>query len=405
MTTTVNRTDLVRTIAGREISVKLHDKGFIASTVVFLVVIVAATVLPAILAGGTPSYTLAVTPGGAAQVADSAAQLGALSDDDRPDGVPAADITVVAVDSVDEGLADEDTDAVLSVDGTQATLSGRDEVPDDLVTLVTIAHQQAVVAGVAAEAGLSDEQVSTVTAPPAPEVVLTDPGPDFAVPPQLVIFVFGFLFYFTVLTFGLSIAQSVVEEKQSRVVELLVAAVPIRWLLAGKVLGNATLAIGQVVAIMGAGLIGASLTGSGDIISQVAAVSGWFIAFFVVGFLMLACLWAVAGSLASRVEDLQSTTMYMQLAVMVPFFAAILVQDDTPLQRVLSYFPLTAPLVMPSRLAYGTAEPWEPWIALIVVLLTAVALIAIGARLYAGSVLNTSKRTNLVSAWAQGASA
>jgi len=404
MSASANRTDLVRIVAGREISVKLHDKGFIAATIVFLAVIVAATVIPALLSGGTPSYTLGVTPGATAQ-ATLAQQLGALADDERPMGVPAAVITIAEVDSVASGLADEKNIAVLSVDGTAATLSGRDTVPDELVTLVTSAHTQTVVGEVASDAGLSEAQMTTLTAPQPPKVVLSDPPPTFAVPPQLVVLVFGFLFYFAVLTFGLSIAQSVVEEKQSRVVELLVAAVPLRWLLSGKVLGNAVLAIAQVAIIIGAGLVGASLTGSGDIISQVAGVSGWFLAFFVVGFLMLACLWAVAGSLASRIEDLQSTTLYMQVAVMVPFFAAILIQDDNPLQRVLSYFPLTAPLMMPARLAQGTAAGWEPWVAMVIVLVTAIALIGIGARLYAGSVLNTSKRTSLRAAWKKGAGA
>ncbi|WP_062210662.1 ABC transporter permease [Demequina oxidasica] len=404
MSTTANRSDLVRTIAGREISVKLHDKGFIASTVVFLVVIVVATVLPALLQGGTPSYTVGVTQGAQSE-AEIAQQLGGLNDDERPADVPAADITLVDVASVDEGFADEDVDAVLTVDGQDAVLSGRASMPGELLTLVTIAHAQTVIGAVATEAGLDADQLATLTAPPAPQVVLADPPPDFAVPPQLVIIVFGFLFYFSVLTFGMSIAQSVVEEKQSRVVELLVAAVPIRWLLSGKVLGNAVLAISQVAIIIGAGLIGASVTGASDVIGQVAGVSGWFLAFFVVGFLMLACLWAVAGSLASRIEDLQSTTLYMQIVVMVPFFAAVLIQDDTPLQRVLSYFPLTAPLLMPARMIQGTAAGWEPWVAMALVLLTAAILIVVGARLYAGSVLNTSQRSHVRSAWVQGAGA
>lgn len=404
MSASANRSDLVKIVAGREISVKLHDRGFLASTAVFLVVIVAAIVLPALLSGGTPAFTMAVTAGTQKQ-AETAVALGAMSDDERPANVPAAQITLVDADSVEEALADEDTVAVLSLDGQDTVISGRDQVPDELLTLVTIAHAQEVVGGIAADAGLGSEQVATLTSPPPPKVVLSDPPPDFAVPPQFVVMVFGFLFYFSVLTFGLSIAQSVVEEKQSRVVELLVAAVPLKWLLSGKVLGNAALAIGQVAVIVGAGLIGASATGAQDLVSQVAGVSGWFLAFFVVGFLMLACLWAVAGSLASRIEDLQSTTMYMQVAVMAPFFAAILLTDDTPLQRFLSYFPLTAPLLMPSRLAQGTAAGWEPWLALVIVLATAVALIFVGARLYAGSVLNTSKRTSLRSAWAKGSGA
>ncbi|GIG54003.1 ABC transporter permease [Demequina activiva] len=403
--TAPQRGALVRVIAGREISVKLHDKGFIASTIVFLVVIVAAVAIPALIGGGTPEYRVGVAPG-AEQVVDAAAGLGALPADERPPGVPEAQVDSVPVEEPQAALESDDSlTAVVSVDGDQATIYGRDGVPEELRALITTAGAQATIARVSGEAGLTDAQLDGLLAPPVPDVVLTDPGPDHAVPPELLVLVFGFLFYFAVLTFGMSIAQSVVEEKQSRVVELLVAAVPMRWMLAGKVAGNTVLAIAQVALIVGAGLVGAALTGSSDVVSQALGASGWFLAFFLGGFLMLACLWAVAGSLASRIEDLQSTTLYMQLAVMIPFFSAIFITDDGWLQRVLSYFPLTAPLLMPARMLHGNAAPWEPWAALAIVLATAVVLIGVGARLYSGSVLNTSKRTSLVAAWRAGSGA
>lgn len=403
--TAPQRGTLVRVIAGREISVKLHDKGFLASTVVFLVVIVAAVAIPALIGGGTPEHRVGVASG-AEQVVDTAAALGTLPDDERAPGVPAARIESVPVDDAATALeADPTLDAAVAVDGDQATVYGRDGVPDELRALITTASAQLTIERVSQEAGLTDPQLESLVAPPPPEVVLLEPGPDFAVPPELLVLVFGFLFYFAVLTFGMSIAQSVVEEKQSRVVELLVAAVPVRWMLAGKVTGNTVLAIAQVALIVGAGLVGAALTGSRDVVSQALGASGWFLAFFLGGFLMLACLWAVAGSLASRIEDLQSTTLYMQLAVMVPFFAAIFVTEDGWLQRVLSYFPLTAPLLMPARMLHENAAPWEPWVALGIVLATAALLVGVGARLYSGSVLNTSKRTSVLAAWKAGSGA
>ena len=402
------RGTLVKVIAGREISVKLKDKGFLWSTVVFVLVIVAAIAIPAVLAGGTPSYRLGVGPG-AQPLAESAAALGAQAEEGSTGaaGVEPVTLELVPVEDPQAAVADEDAqlDAALAVDGDAATLYGDTGVSSDITTLVDTAGAQAMISRVSQEAGLTDAQLSTLLAPPAPEVVLLEPGPDFAVPPELLALVFGFLFYFAVLTFGMAIAQSVVEEKQSRVVELLVAAVPMRWMLAGKVLGNTVLALAQVTLIVGAGLVGAVVTGSGDIVSQSLGASGWFLAFFLCGFLMLACLWAVAGSLASRIEDLQSTTLYMQLAVMVPFFASVFITEDGWLQRVLSYVPLTSPLLMPARLVHGTAAAWEPFVALALVLATAVVLVAVGARLYSGSVLNTSKRTSIMAAWRAGSGA
>jgi ABC-2 type transport system permease protein len=233
----------------------------------------------------------------------------------------------------------------------------------------------------------------------APGVDLLDARPSGTMPPELLVLVFAFLFYLSVLTFGMSIAQSVVEEKQSRVVELLVAAMPVRWLLAGKVIGNTIMAVGQVVVIVGAGLIGAVVAGQGELVGQLLAASGWFVAFFLLGFVMLACLWAVGGSLASRVEDLSSTTAVMQVLVIVPFFAAIFLIDPSPTQRLLSYVPFTAPLLMPARVVLGTAEAWEPYVAAGGVLVTAVAFVLLGARLYAGSVLHTSGRLKAAQAW------
>ncbi|WP_062318683.1 ABC transporter permease [Demequina maris] len=400
------RTALVRLVAGREISVKLRDKGFLASTAVFIAIIVLAVVVPVMLEGDTPEYTVAAT-GHAGAVAEVAVELGGA----EVPGLPAADITVIGLedptagaggDPVDEAFL-RGADAVLSSDpdGT-VVITAQENVPGDLEELIAAASSAVTAQDVAVEAGLSADQLAALTSPPQPRIDLLDPKPSLPVPPELVIVIFGFLFYFTVLTFGASIAQSVVEEKTSRVVEILVAAVPVRWLLAGKVLGNAAMALGQVVLIVGAGLVGAQAIGEGDIVAQVLGVSGWFLAFFVLGFLMLACLWAVAGSLASRIEELQSTTLYMQLAVMAPFFSAILIRDEGPARVALSYFPLTAPLMMPARVATGDAAAWEPWVAMVIVSATAVLLIGVGARLYSGSVLNTSTRTRLGGAWAAG---
>jgi len=397
--TEVSRGSLIRTIASREIWVKLHDKGFIASTVFFLLIIVGATVIPIMISQQSHDYRLAVVGDQATAVVTAATGLhtSASSGD-----VPKVTLTTSSAANRAEAEAlvrGGHADAALVADGTSLTLIGKDAVPDDLVILVKAAAARTDVTRVAAEAGLTSGQVQQLVAPTPPTVDLLNVQPERAVPPILLVMIFGFLFYFAVLTFGISIAQSVVEEKQSRVVELLVAAVPVRWLLAGKVLGNTALAVGQVTLIVGVGMGGAALAGQSALISQVAGASGWFLVFFLLGFLMLACLWAVGGSLASRVEDLQSTTMVMQAAVMVPFFASIFVSAPGRLQEVLSYIPFTAVLLMPARVINGTAASWEPWVAAGIVLATAALFVVLGARLYEGSVLHTSNRTRLVQAW------
>lgn len=402
----------IRVVAGREISVKLRDKAFLWTTAFMLLLVVAATVLPVLLSQRTPELRVAVQGDAAEEVVALAAELGAQAQDEpaattpfellTPGGLPSADVTWVVVDpgvEIDRLLENEDVEAALlgdELDGLR--LVGLREVTAELETLVTAAAGELQVAAAAEEGGLSPQEVAALTQPVPPRVELLEPRAEGTMPPQLLALLFAFLFYICVLTFGTSIAQSVVEEKQSRVVELLVAAVPVRWLLAGKVLGNTIMAVGQVVVTVGAGLLGSVAAGQGALVSQVATSAGWFVLFFLLGFVMLSCLWAVGGSLASRVEELSSTTALMQILVIVPFFAAVLPIDEGT-RTLLSYVPFTSPLLMPARIVLGTADAWEATLAAVLVLATAAAFVWLGARLYAGSVLHTSGRLKASQAW------
>ncbi|MDO8105922.1 ABC transporter permease [Isoptericola sp. b441] len=407
----------IRVIAGREISVKLRDRAFIGSTVFMLVLVTAATLIPVLIQQRVPSVRVAVQGAAAAQVVERAAELGRQAQESGTSlppalavfgegGLPSADISTVEVTqdgSVDTLVRNHDVDAALvGADLAHLTMLGAQGVPSELDVLVRAAASEIQVSDAATRAGLSPDQVTALTSPAMPVTVLLDANPTGEVPPQLLVLVFAFLFYLSVLTFGMSIAQSVVEEKQSRVIELLVAALPVRWLLTGKVLGNTVMALGQIVVILGAGLAGATLAGQGQVVSQVLGASGWFVAFFLLGFVMLACLWAVAGSLASRIEDLQATTVVMQVLVIVPFFAALFAMEPGPVQRVLSYVPFTAPLLMPARVVLGNAAAWEPVVSASVVLLTGVVFVLVGARLYEGSLLHTSSRLKAMQAWRAG---
>ncbi|WP_223145136.1 ABC transporter permease [Actinotalea subterranea] len=407
----------VRVVAAREIMVKLRDKAFIGSTVFMLLLVVVATAIPLLLGNQTPSLRVAVQGSAAHDAVELATALGREAQEPSAEGtdvssvlsllgvgtLPGADLTTVEVEpgsDVGRLVRDGDVDAaVVGDDLATLRVLGAESVPDEVALLLRAASTELQVAQTAERGGLTTAEVQALTSPPAPTTELLEPRPTGSMPPELLVLAFAFLFYISVLTFGMSIAQSVVEEKQSRIVELLVAALPVRWLLAGKVLGNTVMAVGQIVLVVGTGLLGASLAGQGAILGQVLRASGWFVLFFVLGFVMLACLWAVAGSLASRVEDLQSTTVFMQVLVIAPFFAAIFAIDPGPTQTLLSYIPFTAPLLMPARVVLGTVEVWEPYVAAAVVLVTALLFVGLGARLYEGSVLHTSNRLKAVQAW------
>ena len=175
---------------------------------------------------------------------------------------------------------------------------------------------------------------------------------------------FGIVFFMSAITFGSTIAQSVVEEKQTRVVEILLSTVPVRALLAGKVIGNSVLAIGQIVAIAIIAIGGLMVTGQRVLIGGLGASVLWFVVFFLVGFVMLAALFAATASLVSRAEDVGSVTSPVTMLVMIPYFLVIFFNDNATVLAIMSYIPFSAPVGMPMRIFLGQAEWWEPFLSL-----------------------------------------
>lgn len=417
---------VVQLIAAREMTTKLRDRTFIISSLAMLVLVALGIIVPAVLTDGdeNPSLRLAVSGAAATSVGELARAAGqaAIALDQAQDGaqqeasddgvavltrsadsaVAPIDLTLVDADSDAAATAlvrSEQVDAALlgSLDDLQ--IVGTDDVDDDLSRLITVAAQTGQTDQVLSDAGVEQATVDRLqTLQPPSEHLLEGSNPNESM--ALVLsFGFAFLFYFTAITFGLTIAQSVVEEKQSRVIEILVAATPVRLLLAGKVLGNAALALGQVAVLLAIGLATASMTGQSAAVGLLLHSGGWFLLFFALGFVMLSCAWAAGGALAARQEDLQSTTIPMQMLLFAPFLVSLYLTDPGTGLKVLSYIPFTAPLSMPRRLLLGDAAWWEPLVSLGIIALTGAALIALAARIYEGSLLRTATKTSIATAW------
>ncbi|NYH46271.1 ABC-2 type transport system permease protein [Micromonospora jinlongensis] len=346
----MNVTQATRLVAEREIRVKLRDRTFLFGTLFFLLIAAAGTILPPLLSGGPD--TVAVTQEAAGPLRDAG-----------------LDVRVVADDrAAEQAVRDGDVDAAV-VSGPKVL--AMDESPSDVVQALS-------------------------TSPP---VQLLDPDAVDPVVAFLVPFVFAFVFFITSQTFGLQIAQSVTEEKQTRIVEILVAAVPVRALLAGKVVAGGILAFAQIALIAVVAVLGMQIGDSGGLLSLLAPAIGWFVPFFLLGFVLLAAMWAAAGALANRQEDIAAVSTPVQLAVMLPFFAVIFLNDNATAMRVLSYLPFSSPTAMPLRLFTGDAATWEPIVSLAILLVAAGAFVIAGARVYEGSLLRTNGRTSLRAAW------
>ncbi|MEB4614765.1 ABC transporter permease, partial [Leucobacter sp. M11] len=211
---------------------------------------------------------------------------------------------------------------------------------------------------------------------------------------------FGIVFMMSAVTFGATIAQSVVEEKQTRIVEILMAAVPVRQLLAGKILGNSILAIGQVIIILVIAAVGLLATGQDLVLGELGESLVWFGVFFALGFVLLASLFATAASLVSRQEDVGSVTSPLMMLIMVPYVLVIAFNDNDLVMTIMSYVPFSAPVGMPMRLFMGTADWWEPLVSLVILVVSTVLVILLGAKIYSNSILRTGARVSLKEALA-----
>lgn len=372
-----------RVVAEREISTRVREKSYLYSAL-FMVVGVIATVVLASLLGGRPTdYTVAVTDQTAADVVSTASDVVDRSDE----GSTAEPKLYDSVDAAEAAVAEGDADAALV-----STRDGYEVVGDAEVESTLSVALSTVAAGSALEANAQDQGVDLERLQSGSTVSerLLDPDSDDSGGRQAVALVFLILFYITAVTFGMSIAQSVVQEKESRVVEILAAAVPIRAMLWGKILGNTVLALAQIVLLALAGIGSLVAVGETELLSAVGPAVGWYVLFFVLGFVALAGLWAVAGSLASRTEDLGSTTMPGQVILFAPYLIAFVAGEGV--KTVVSMLPIVSAMLMPSRIAEGGVPLWQICVGLAVNVIGAVLIVRFASRIYERTLMRTERK-------------
>jgi ABC-2 type transport system permease protein len=376
---------LVRLVAGREISARVRDRNFIISSVVILLLLI-----------GTLGLQVALGSGGEATRVGVVGNAGELRPALEAQGdALAVDVTVVELgDEAAARTAVEDGD----VDGALVTGSGAD--PELLVEQSTGGVLHAVVQGAVAELALADQLAAAgITSLDVPEVGVTELDPDADQDGQRVIVaIIGIgVLYGLLILFGQFVAQGVVEEKSSRVVELLLATMRPWQLLAGKILGLGLLGLAQIVVIAVVGVGGALLFDLVDIPSELVGTAVSVVAWFVLGYAFYAAIFAVAASLVTRQEDLNTVVLPTTMVLVIAFVVGIQASaaPDGALARITSFVPGLSPLVMPVRQAAGDVALWEVALS-VVLMLTAIALVVrLGGRVYAGALLRTGGRTKI----------
>ena len=207
-----------------------------------------------------------------------------------------------------------------------------------------------------------------------------------------------FLLYFGLQTFGTMVAQGVVEEKASRVVELLLSTIRPWQLLLGKVVGVALVSLVQLVVIGVLGVTVATFLGQLTIPLTAAGILVSGLCWYLIGFLLISTVLAATASLVSRQEDLGNVLAPTTVLLVVPFLVGFnLLRSDpgAPLVEVLSLIPPFGPILMPARTALGTAPAWQVGVSLALTVAALAVLVWLGGRIYSNAVLRFGGRVSL----------
>jgi ABC-2 type transport system permease protein len=197
------------------------------------------------------------------------------------------------------------------------------------------------------------------------------------------------------------VLSGVVEEKSSRTVEVLLARVSARDLLAGKIAGIGTLGLAQISLTALVALIAGAMVDAVDVPAVRGGVLAWAVVWFVLGYALYATVFGTLGALASRAEDASSVAGPVTVVLVLGFmlsFAAIGSSYST-WARVVAWFPITAPFAMPNRIAMGAATWWDPLVAVALTVGTIAGLIFVGGRVYTRAILHNGATLSLAEAW------
>lgn len=376
----------------RELLAKILTKSFLISLGVTVGMLVALFGAMAVIEGMGEDHTIAVSAEHKAVVEQIAAEQKTKSD---------GKVTVTAMVVADQAEAeskirDGSVDVWLAKSGDTWTLTTLDSPNSEVFKAASESLKTQALAQNSVELGVTAEQLLKGSVVEQAQLEGSAEAAGFG---SFVAYVMAMVFYLASILFGTQVAQSVIEEKQSRVVEIIATSIPLQHLLAGKVSANVVAALLQIVVFGAVAAVGISFTEAAAFLPTVSAGMLWFVAYFIVGFGAISCLWAAMGALASRVEDLQNTTMPMTMGMMGIFFGALLIPEGFA-QQVASFIPPLTAVLMPMRVVTGQTMWWEPVVGLLGLVAFAAVALWFGVRLYRKALLQTGGRVSIKDAWA-----
>jgi ABC-2 type transport system permease protein len=380
-------------VTRREWDQRARTRAFGISTLLSAAIVVLLIMVPEIYGGGErPTRTVGL-------IGESSAQL--------PASIQAAgdqlEITVKSRAFADEAagraaLASGDV-SVLLVD--QQELVWKTEVDEQLQVAVSSAvgvleRQRAI-----GEIGLTPEEARRILQQPELRSTSLEPATTEQTARADLGRIGVVLLFMAIAFYCAFVLTGVVEEKSSRVVEVLLSRLRPTELLTGKILGIGLIGLAQLAVVMGAGLIALSFSDNTVAPQTTPSTLAWVVFWFVLGYAFYSVLYATAGSLVSRQEETQSLQLPMTGLLFVAYVLAFVASEspDGAAAFIGSLFPPTAPMVMIVRIAHGPVPWWQIALSVALTVAAVYGLVQAAGRIYAGGVLRFGGRVRLREAW------
>ena len=377
-------------IAKREVATRVRTKAFQVLTGILFVGVIAASVGISFVTGGDsgPSEIAIGVTGEGVAFADA---IGAGTED--------LDVTIVEVADVAEGeaLVDEGEIEVLFT-GDELVWETMPFGDTDIFVRTTV--QQVAFGERAAESGLSNQELGRLfSEAPVGERFLD--GEDTEQIIRLATAAVSTLSMFFFLTvWGGFLMMGVVEEKSTRVVEVLLSHIKPATLLTGKIIGLGALALGQLLIIVIGMAVGLFAVQDIEIPSGVWSAVPLLLVTFLLGYAFYASFFAAVGSTVSRQEDAQTAQLPVMLPLVIGYGIAMssLANPDTIVVTIASFIPFTSPVVVPFRQATANPPLWQAILSLVILAASVPVMLRLAGQIYRTSLLNIGSRIPLTQA-------
>ena len=375
-------------VARREVRMRLRSRVFVGGTIVMAVLVVVGIVAASLLGGKTNPVRVGFNGGSQALERSFTATAAAL-------GVP---VTVSDVADVTAGKAQVTAgtlDVLVIGSATAPTAVAKDAIPSNVESALSLAAEAARLS----DAGLSPAAVTSAMAL-VPVQLLAPPNPKDT-QNLLASLALGIILWIALGQYGNLVAQGVVEEKATRIMEILLATIQPSRLLAGKVIGIGLVGLLQLTIVGAAALVAVHLTNVAAIPALgVASILG-DIFWFLIGFLLYATAYAAVASLVSRQEEVQSAVAPISIFQIAGYLLmyATLPNPSGPLATVCSMLPPFAPILMAVRMADTDVPFWQVGLAVALTVASIGGLTWLAGRMYTNSAMRIGARVRFMDAF------